>query len=332
LAQEVDCAIEVWVVDNASTDGTVDMVRKKYPKVKILTNTRNLGYSRAINQAAAGATGHWLLFLSSDADLGPASLGTMLEFARTHERVGALGPQTVDSNGEFVTSTHHPSLLLSVFAELTGMHRRLRRAGKIRAVLGALLPNSSGLTSDYMTDRQVKVIDGGCLLVNSEAFRSVGGLDPMIPQGPDDYDLCHRLRSAGFEIWFVAAAQATHRSSNKGDPTAMTPTYLRTFVPEVCYFYAKHGGAVKRIAARIIAVQLLRKYLFAVKRAEDSQSERVAAIEDALAACGSSDKYISLIERDWGPRPLMSWQPTSAISPQSSGSAGAANGPIGRER
>jgi GT2 family glycosyltransferase len=303
LAQEMSDSIEVWVVDNASADGSVAMVRERYPIVRILTNAQNHGYSRAINQAAAQATGEWLLFLSSDAELGPTSLERMVAFARAHERIGALGPQTVGTDGMFVTSTHHPSLLVSMCAELTGASLRLRRARMVRTLLGVLLRNTSGLTSDYTTNRQVKVIDGGCLLVSARAFEAVAGLDPMIPQGPDDYDLCRRLRTAGYEIWFVADAQATHRSTIKDDAAAMAPAYLRTFVPQVCYFYRKHGGAVTRLAARVVAVQLLRKYLRVIKRVDHDPSERISAVEDALVACGNSQEYIELIEREFGPEP-----------------------------
>src|SRR5262249_6844400 len=96
--------LEVIVVDNASTDGAADLVATEFPRVRLVRNTTNIGFSQANNQAAALARGHYLFFLNNDTEVPPGTLRRLVTFAREHPEASVIGPRLVESTGEVQTS------------------------------------------------------------------------------------------------------------------------------------------------------------------------------------------------------------------------------------
>jgi GT2 family glycosyltransferase len=236
---------EVIVVDNNSIDGSAAMVEEKYPQVHLIRSRVNQGYAPGMNLALAQSRGEFVLTLSHDAELKPGAAQNMMEFLRSHPKAGLVGPRTLDSQGNIVTTLHHPNLLLHVWLGIIPLRSWLRRQDYLRRLLTKAFPNSSGLTSDYDVTHRVTVADGGCLMTRRIVLEKVGLLDPAIPFGPDDYDWCFRVGQAGFEIWYVAESEIIHKTKVKDDMNNLFPGYLRLKFPQLCYLYGKNHRGLK---------------------------------------------------------------------------------------
>ena len=233
---------EVIVIDNASTDGTPEMIASDFPGVTLMRNESNEGYAPAMNRALAASGGRFVVSLSQDAALQPASVTALAGFMTDHPDVGLAGPRTIDGGGRIVTTLHHPNLLVSLWAQIFPVMSWLRGKESLRRLLTRVFPNSSGLTSDYDSTHEAAVLDGGCLIVRREALEKVGLLDPRLMQGPDDYDWCFRMHEAGFRTWYVAEAVVVHDTCPKEDISQLSVVSLRTRLPQLCYLYSKYHG------------------------------------------------------------------------------------------
>ncbi len=177
--------LEVIVVDNASTDGAAEMVRRRFPRVVLVQNADNVGFARANNQAARLARGRWLFFLNNDTVVPPGALRRLVEYARAHPEIGLLGPRLRDGRGRTqasyrrrptVAALLHSTCLLRWTRLFRSAYRRYRgRGGEPDAV------------------RPVEVLMGAALLARRGVFREAGGWDEDYAFGGEDIDLCRRI-------------------------------------------------------------------------------------------------------------------------------------------
>lgn len=200
--QTGDLATEFIVVDNASTDGTTDIIRHKYPGVHLIVNERNLGYTQACNLGLKRAAGRYLLLLNPDTRLQPGALDRMMEYIAGHPGVGAIGPQLLNPDGSLQPSCRRfPSYRLMLW-EFTGLSR--------------LFPGHPVFGAWRMGDfdhRQTRSVDqpmGACLLLRREAIGQVGLMDERFVMFFNDVDLCRRLRAAGWDVVFFPDARVIH--------------------------------------------------------------------------------------------------------------------------
>jgi len=198
-----DVTYELIVVDNASTDQTADLL-SRLRGATVLRNDGNLGFGRACNQAAARATGRYLLFLNSDAVLGPASLSALVETARADPRCGAVGGRLVWPDG------------------------RLQEAGSILWSDGTAEGYGRGsdpLAPEFTFRREVDYCSGALLLVRRDLFDELGGFDDRYaPAYYEDADLCLGLGRLGYRVVYQPGATARHReygSSPAGQASAL---------------------------------------------------------------------------------------------------------------
>jgi len=282
---------EVIVVDNNSTDGSAALVEEKYPQVRLIRNPVNQGYSPAMNLALAQSRGEFVLTMSHDAELKPDAVQNMIEFLRFHPQAGLVGPRTLDGQGNIVTTLHHPSLLLHVWAGIIPVRRWLRRSNALRRWLTKIFPNSSGLTSDYDFTHRVPVADGGCLMTRRLVLERVGLLDPAIPFGPDDYDWCYRINQAGFEIWYLAESEIIHRTTIKDDLSNLSPGYLRLKFPQLCYLYRKNHRGFKLYFFYFSAFWGNVLYQQSVRRIFGKGSEQFSALNESSDLILHPDRY-----------------------------------------
>ncbi len=177
--------LEVIVVDNASTDGAAEMVRRRFPRVVLVRNADNVGFARANNQAARLARGRWLFFLNNDTVVPPGALRRLIEYGRAHPEIGLLGPRLRDGRGRTqasyrrrptVAALLHHTCLLRWTRLFRAAYRRYRRCdGNVNAV------------------RPVEVLMGAALLARRDVIREVGGWDEEYAFGGEDIDLCNRV-------------------------------------------------------------------------------------------------------------------------------------------
>ena len=202
-AAEPQPRLETIVVDNASTDGSVDRVPDDFPGVTLVRNERNLGFARANNQAAERATGRYLLFLNNDTIVRPGAIGKLVRFLDEHPNYSAVGPRLIGADGKpQLTGRNLPTIRallhhrVMLFPRWTGIFRDEYRAYRY---------------GDYDPDRagDVQQLAAAALLVRREWFEAAGRWDEGFEFGVEDVDLCIRLRKYG-PIYYLADAEIDH--------------------------------------------------------------------------------------------------------------------------
>jgi N-acetylglucosaminyl-diphospho-decaprenol L-rhamnosyltransferase len=231
-----DFSVETIVIDNASTDGTVAMVRDRFPLVRLICNQENAGFAKAINQAAALSTGRYMLFLNSDARLLPQAVGALRAVAEAQVRAGVVGAQLHNADGSFQASHARFPTLGQEFLILSGLGRLL---------YGRAYPSYAA--HQERGPQLVDWVSGACLLVRRAAFDALGGFDTGYFMYAEEVDLCYRMRSAGWQTWYEPAAHVLHvgGASSLARRTAFEADLYRSRVR----FVRTHYGAAA--AARL---------------------------------------------------------------------------------
>lgn len=223
---------EVIVVDNASTDGSAQMVAEHFPQVRLIQNAENRGFGRANNQAAAQAEGCYLLLLNPDTVIRERAVQALVDHLHRHPQVGAVGPCLLNPDGSLQVSAH-PAPTLT------------REAWRLLH-LDALVPFSQYPAAKWRSTapQAVEVLMGACLLVRSDLFRQVGMFDEQFFIYSEEVDLCHRIRQAGWELHWLPAARVTHFGGQSTRQMA-DEMFIELHRNKIRYF-RKHDG---RLAA-----------------------------------------------------------------------------------
>ncbi len=206
-----DLPAEIWVVDNASTDGSLDMLRLHFPTVHLIANSVNIGYTKANNQAIRQAKGQYLLLLNTDIILEEGTFQTLLDFFRTHPDAGAVGPKILQPNGRFsVDSRRDLPSAWNIFTKITGLY-------KFRP--GSRFWGSYHLT--YLSPEEttaVPVLLGAFMCIPRKVLEEVGDLDERFFMYAEDIDICYRISKAGYKNYYVPELRTIHY---KGETTRL---------------------------------------------------------------------------------------------------------------
>ena len=219
---------EVLVVDNASSDGSAQMVQERFAWVQLIENQKNVGFARANNQAIQRCRGQYILLLNSDTEVLPGALEGLVAFMESHPRAGAAGARLLNPDGSLQPSCHP---MLTPGRELW----RLLFLEHIRA--RATYPMHRW---DDTVPRRVEVIKGACLLLRREALNRVGLLDESYFMYTEEVDLCYRLARAGWELWWVPVAAVIHHGEASSSQIAQA-MYIQLYRSKI-QFYRKFGG------------------------------------------------------------------------------------------
>ncbi len=239
--------VETIVVDNGSTDGSVAMVRRGFPAVRLVENRENRGFARANNQAMQIAAGEYLLLLNSDAFLHPGCMQELLEFMRTHPRAGAAGPRLYHEDGRLQRSCFSfPTLSTELWACLW-----LDRAFPSSKTFGRYRMSYW----DMGDQRQVDAILGACMMLRSDAVSAVGTFDERFFMYSEEVDLCYRLLEAGWSVYYVPEAAATHLWGGATRQAPGEQTLLRLYRSRALFFRKHYGDVVARLYKGVIALQ-----------------------------------------------------------------------------
>lgn len=253
-----DEQLEIIVVDNASTDGSVDLVRARYPEAILIENGENRGYSAANNQGLGRARGRYALLLNSDTEVQQGALIAMLTYADEHPHVGILGPQLLNPDGSLQPSGGRFPRVWSTIAQLLGIHK-----------LAGVSPY--GTKRDYSRDAEVDEVSGAAMLLRRRVVDLLGGLDEGYSFGYEDIDVCLRARRSGWGIRYVPAARVLHiwGASRSAAPAATT---IAALAGQHYYFRQHHGQGASGLiyAATLLAhsARLLVFVLLALRQAD----------------------------------------------------------------
>jgi GT2 family glycosyltransferase len=223
--------VEVFVVDNASTDGGPEMVTVEFPEARLIRNRENLGFSKANNQAIRATLSRYVLLLNNDAYLLPGSLEKMVGFMDSHPEVGALGPRLLNDDGSLQPSTgNFPTLGMVALNKLIGKSR-----------LAARLAGGFSMQHwSYDRLREVDTVTAACMMIRREALDEVGLLDEDIFMYHEETDLCYRMKKASWKIYFYPDAEAVHLLAKGREERS--DYYPRQYLhcQTQLYFYRKH--------------------------------------------------------------------------------------------
>ncbi len=241
---EYDGTLRTIVVDNASTDATLEAMRARAPTTRIIANERNTGFAAACNQGIEATSGDLVLLLNPDARLEPTTLATMVTYLDEHPRVAIVGPRLVQQDG---------SLQRDISA--TGLYPSFRQSLFEYTRLGRMLPTSPWIRDYFLTDfdrvsnRRVAMVQGACFLFRRAILDEIGQLDPGYFLYFEETDFCKTAADRGWEIHYVGAAAAVHLGSHSlpgGRPSA------HHFISSLYRFHRKHYGAATAILLWLI--------------------------------------------------------------------------------
>lgn len=200
---------EIIVVDNASRDGTADMLRDTFPQVRLQENEKNEGFTRPMNHALRQARGRLLLLLNPDTLVLPHALEKMVAFLDNHPQAGLCGPKVLNRDGSLQKQCRRSAAgPWDTFSYFSG--------------LAALFPTSplfGGYLMTYLDEdftHEAEAISGSCMLVRQAVIDQVGYLDEDFFAYQEDADFCFRARQAGWRIFYYPDAQIIHFGGQGG--------------------------------------------------------------------------------------------------------------------
>jgi GT2 family glycosyltransferase len=243
-----DLALEILVVDNASTDGSLEALRR-FPEAHLIPNRENRGFAAAVNQGIAAAKGRYLLLLNPDTEVVSPVFRALVAFAEVHPDAGVVGPRLRNPDGSLQTSAYRfPTLFQAAGAVLR--LRRLVPVTFLRARLGWWLGRYFGQLDPHASPHPVDYVTGACMLIRREVVDRIGGFDPRFFLYFEEKDFCLRAGQAGWRVWFDPAAEVVHHvgGSSRGRPEITVLERMRS----MRQFYDKHYGWARRLAVRAI--------------------------------------------------------------------------------
>jgi GT2 family glycosyltransferase len=197
-----DARSDVIVVDNASSDGSVEMLRSRFPWVTLIANETNSGYGAGANKGIARSQHKYVLVLNSDTRLKPDAFESLSRYLDDHPQVGIVGPRLINEDGSLQVSSYHSPTPAFVFLEESGMSRWIRRVPVLR--------NHYLRTWSHNRARSVPWVLGAALAIRRTAFDEMGGFDESFFMYYEEADLCLRLRAGGWQIHFAPVTTITH--------------------------------------------------------------------------------------------------------------------------
>jgi N-acetylglucosaminyl-diphospho-decaprenol L-rhamnosyltransferase len=236
---------EVFIVDNASADGSPDFLQPLFPAFQFIRNTENQGFAKANNQALTLCSGEFVLFLNPDTILAEDSLLLCLDFLRSVPGAGALGPHMIDGAGNYLKESKRgfpsPS---ATFYKMTGF--------------AGLFPRSKTFSSYYIghlhekSPQVVPVLSGAFMLIRKKVLDEIGGFDERFFMYAEDIDLSYRITQAGYSNYYFPGTTIIHF---KGESTRKNLSYITLFYRAMTLFTKKHFSG-PRSSLRLFSLQL----------------------------------------------------------------------------
>jgi GT2 family glycosyltransferase len=231
LAASKTLKVQVFVVDNNSVDGSVEMVQSKFPQVHLIANKENVGFSRANNQALVISDARYLLLLNPDTVVEEDTFSKIVSFMDEHPDGGGLGVRMVDGKGRFLPESKRglptPMVAFYKIFGLSKLFPKSKRFGRYHL----------GYLSEFDTN-EVDVLSGAFMLMRKETLDKVGLLDETFFMYGEDIDLSYRIQLGGFKNYYFPETKIIHY---KGESTKKSSVnYVFVFYRAMVIFAKKH--------------------------------------------------------------------------------------------
>jgi N-acetylglucosaminyl-diphospho-decaprenol L-rhamnosyltransferase len=244
--------LDVTVVDNASSDGSPEMVAADFPWVRLIRNDRNLGFGAAHNQALRIAEGRYLLVLNSDATPAAGALQTLVDFLDADPRVAVAGPRLRYPDGRVQPSRRRFPTVATLLLESTQLQR--------------FSPDNQVLRRYYVADQsddepqEVDWLVGACLCVRASAAAEVGLFDERFFMYSEEMDWCRRFRAAGWGVAYVPQSEVVHvEGASARLDLAARGTLFQT--SKLQYAAKWHGAWVARLLRAYMVLEYVARAL-----------------------------------------------------------------------
>jgi GT2 family glycosyltransferase len=191
--------LQIVVVDNASTDGTVQIVRE-FTDVQLVQNGANVGFAAGCNQGADLCQAPWLLLLNPDTVVPPGTIKTWVQEAQQTPGLGATGPKLLNVDQTLQPSVRSLPTVGVAIVLLLKLHR----------IFPKLISQYQMRGFDYSQPRVVPQVMGAALLTPASVYRRLGGFDGSYHLWFEEVDYCTRLASVGLRVWYMPIAEITH--------------------------------------------------------------------------------------------------------------------------
>jgi len=228
--------LEIIVIDNNSTDGSIEYLGPKFPQVNFVANKTNIGFAKACNEGFSLSQGEYILFLNPDTIVAEDSFQKCIEFFEAHPSCGALGVKMIDGSGKFLKESKRsfPSPITSLY-KLFG--------------LSALFPKSKFFSRyhlgylDKEKNHEVDVLAGAFMMIRKNVLARVGSFDETFFMYGEDVDLSYRIQKAGYKNYYFPGTTIIHF---KGESTRRgSLNYVKMFYTAMSIFVKKHYGKTR---------------------------------------------------------------------------------------
>ncbi len=226
-----DLSYQVLIVDNASDDGSVEVIKEKFPSVNLIVNTKNVGFGKANNQALAKAKGDYILLLNPDTIVKEDTFENLFKFFEANADAGMATCKVLNPDGtlQLACRRSFPGPWTS-FTKVTG--------------LSSLFPNNKLFAKynlTYLDENQsyeVDAISGSFMMMRKEVYEKVGGFDPEFFMYGEDLDLCYRIQKSGYKVYYVHTTEIIHYKGESTKRSSLDET--KVFYDAMHLFVKKH--------------------------------------------------------------------------------------------
>lgn len=242
---------EAIVVDNASSDGSADIVATRFPEFKLVRNDRNLGFARANNIGILMSSGKYLFLINSDVVLSPDCFRNIHRYLEAYPEIGIMGPQIITEQGAVQRSCMGFPTAWNIFCRALALDALFPRSALLGGYLMTYWPHN--------TTRKVDVINGCFWAVRRSALETVGLLDETFFMYGEDMDWCRRFRQAGWPAVFYPGARAVHYG---GASSSQAPVrfYIEKQKANLGYWRKHHGPHGEALALALMVLHESLRY------------------------------------------------------------------------
>lgn len=267
-----DVAAEIIVVDNASSDKSVQMVREEFSLVHLIVNEHNSGFSAANNQGMDNSTAARILLLNPDTEMEPGSLRKILDFGKAQGPHTIFGPQLLNSDGSLQKSAWKKPSFWDMFCEALFLHK--------------LFAVSEYTDEKFQSEFQAGMLSGAAIMLTRELYLRVGGLDPRL-FWMEDADFATRVSKSGGKVIYYPEAKIIHHSGQSSKRNLKT-AISNQLISKLKYYKKHQGTFVMLVASLFCFFHIISRLFIFVLAAPFAQS----AAEKAGAYLYTAGKFL----------------------------------------